>query len=219
MKQISEAWYLLKFYKNKFKRVVIDKKIQSIFSLKELTIFFKDLDHFLIHIGSGVNSKNIVDTQFFIYRILCDPRYLLICYCNYFLKSYYNSKKVKLFSINLTLEQIVKLSEELESKCYNPHPIKRFFGSNVYGSIKLFSLIPMRDKLIQQALKILLEVVFKPFSFKMFFETTKNHLFLQHIKDKWKGVTWFIKSEFIQIFDFKNCTFFLSVISHHLNDY
>jgi len=154
-----------------------------------------------------------------LYQNLCDPCFLLIAY------SSLRKKTLKIDNIpieNVTLMSFLSLSKELQSKKYSPKPIKRIFISTANKKMRPLAIASTKDKIVQQALTIILELVFE----NVFLDSSHGfrlnrscHTTLNTIYHKWYGVKWFIECDLVQCFDKINHPIVLSILNEYVDDY
>ena len=155
-----------------------------------------------------------------LYQNLCDPCFLLIAYSSLKNKSASGVNDVPI--ANVTLAAILSLSKELQSKKYSPKPTKRIFIPKADGKMRPLGIASSRDKIVQQALKIILERVFENVflnSSHGFRSNRSCHTALSSIYRRWRGVKWFIECDFIQCFDRISHPIVLSIFNEYINDY
>jgi hypothetical protein len=101
-----------------------------------------------------------------LYQNLCNPNFLLISYSS--LKSKPSSGIDSIPIGNVTLASLISLSRDLKTKKYKPKPTKRIFIPKANGKTRPLGIASSRDKIVQQALKVVLvppfERIFLDFS-------------------------------------------------------
>lgn len=155
-----------------------------------------------------------------LYQNLCDPCFLLIAYSSLKNKSASGVDDIPIG--NVTLAAILSLSKELQSKKYSPQPTKRIFIPKANGKMRPLGIASSKDKIVQQALKIILEQVFENVfldSSHGFRSNRSCHTALSTIYKRWRGVKWFIECDFVQCFDRVSHPIVLSIFNEYVDDY
>jgi hypothetical protein len=105
----------------------------------------------------------------------------------------------------LNEEWFVKSSERLLNGSYKFKSAKRIMIPKANKvDLKPITISNSRDKIVQQAMKIVLEEIFEP----TFIDTSHGyrpfrgcHSALEQIRLKWTGISWFLKLDIIKCFD------------------
>lgn len=144
------------------------------------------------------------------FRILHDPEILRLAYES--IKSnpgnmVYGSDKITLDGISVNWFSQAFYS--LKNGSYKPRPARRVYIPKTNGKMRPLGISSPRDKIIQQAMRIVMETVLEP----KFLETSHGfrpsrgcHTALSSIRE-WKGVSWFLEGDIKSFFD---------SIDHHL---
>jgi group II intron reverse transcriptase/maturase len=155
-----------------------------------------------------------------IYSLLANPCYLLIAY-----STLQDTKSMDINNIplsNITLGGIKKLAEDILSRKYKPLPARRVFIPKVNGKMRPLGISSSRDKIIQQALNMLLVPLFEPTFSKNSHGFRKGYSCHSSIRDiylRWRKVKWFMEFDLLQCFDRINHLVLLSEIDLRINDY
>lgn len=99
---------------------------------------------------------------------------------------------------------LLKLQKDLKAQKYQPKPNRRIQIPKPNGGVRYLGIATTRDKIVQAALKILLERIVEPqFSSHSFgFRPNKGcHDALWHIRHIWQNVTWVISCDIEKCFD------------------
>lgn len=136
-------------------------------------------------------------------KIFFDPNFLLFSY------SFLKSRKVAPGSdnvslSNITLAGILKMSEELRFNNYKPKPVRRVLIPKSNGRSRPFGISSSKDKVIQQALLLLVEPFFESIfdnSSYGFRRGRSSHTCLREIQARWQGATWFLEFDVEKMFD------------------
>lgn len=195
------------------------KKVQKTFTSKNITATYFELYSF-IEIASNYTKKGIGALKLPLYQNFSNPCFLLIAY-----SSLKNKKATGVNDIpieNVTLASLISLGQELQSKKFFPKPTKRIFISKANGKMRPLGIASCRDKIVQQALKLILEPLFENVFFDSshgFRQNRSCHTALKTIYNKWRGIKWFIKCDCAQCFDSISHPIFLSIFNEYVNDY
>ena len=210
------ALKLFTIYEKKIRKA--SKKVQTTFTLNNIRnayVNFYDICDFANNYTKGAGPLKLP-----LYQNICNPCILLIAY-----SSLRNKKASGVDDIsieNVTLAAILTLSQELQSKKYSPNPTKRIFIPQRNGKMRPLGIASSKDKIVQQALKLVLGPLFE----KVFLDSSHGfrsnrscHSALKDIYYKWRGVKWFIECDFLQCFDKINHQIVLSIFNEYVNDY
>jgi group II intron reverse transcriptase/maturase len=105
---------------------------------------------------------------------------------------------------NVGVRTFKNLSYELFNNRYKPSPAKRVYIMKANGTKRPIGIPTTRDKIVQQALRIILEPIFEPtFSPNSHgFRPNKScHTALAQIKKEWRMVSYFINLDLEKFFD------------------
>jgi group II intron reverse transcriptase/maturase len=176
------------------------KRIRKVFSEEKLYTVILQYEFYLKGCNfSFANYKNST----FIYRLLSDPSFLLLAHAK--LKGDTAPGLDNIFKENVTLVGINRLSIELKNQSYKCRPVRRVYidkpGTN---KKRPFGVASTKDKIVQMALKMLLEPLFEPYFYDIShgFRPKKScHTCLKQIFLKGRHTIWFIEMDLIQAFD------------------
>ena len=102
--------------------------------------------------------------------------------------------------------KITKIIQSLKDETFEPTPVRRTYIAKINGGNKLRPLgIPtFTDKLVQEALKMILESIYEP----MFLECSHGfranrscHTALKQVKNRFMGIRWFVEGDIRGCFD------------------
>lgn len=179
------ALKLFKIYEKRICRA--SKTVQNMFTLINTTTAYQNYYDLCDIANNYIKETGALKLP--VYQNICDPCFLLIAYSRLKKK---NASGVDDIPIeNVTLAAILSLSKELQSKKYYPQPTKRIFIPKANGKMRALSTASSKDKIVQQALKIILEQIFE----KVFVDSSHGfrpnrscHTALNTIYDKWRGI-------------------------------
>lgn len=208
-----------KFLFNNYKKRIVraTKKVQEVFSLTNMAKAYCRFDLKIQECKKLEINKNLSINLF---NLICDPCYLLIAY-----SSLKRAKGEGIDDIpvgNVILQAILSLSKQLRCHHYKPKPSKRISIRKANGKMRPLSIASTRDKVVQQAINLLLIHVYEPI-FKNcshgFRPNRSCHSVLNEIFYQWKRPIWFIKADIKGCFDEISHLKLLSAISKRINDY
>ena len=177
------------------------KRIRKVFSEEKLYTVILQYEFYLK--GCNLSLANYKNSTF-IYRLLSDPSFLLLAHVK--LK---DNKAPGLDDIpkeNVILAGINRLSIELKNQSYKCSPVRRVYIDKPGNNKKKrpLGIASTKDKIVQMALKMLLEPLFEPYFYDIShgFRPKKScHTCLKQIFLKGQHTTWFIEMDLVQAFD------------------
>lgn len=108
---------------------------------------------------------------------------------------------------NITLAEIIKISMELKNNLYKFKPIHRVGVLKLNKNSCFLSIASLKDKVVQQALLLLLEPFFENIfenSSYGFRQKSNAHSCLTEIQKSWQGIVWFLEFDIKKIFNKTN---------------
>lgn len=120
----------------------------------------------------------------------------------------------------LKKEWFEKISRELSNGSYKPKPARRILIPKPNGKLRPLGISSPRDKIVQQAIKLVLEIILEPkFSNSShgFRPNRGCHTALQEIR-KWPGAVWFIEGDIKGFFDNIDHHILADLLKDHIND-
>lgn len=102
------------------------------------------------------------------------------------------------------IKYINKLIDELRTLTYNPKPVKRHYIRKQNGKMRPLGIPSFRDKLLQEAVRIILESIYEPVfnnNSHGFRPDRSCHTALDHIKIDFRSAKWFIEGDIKACFD------------------
>jgi group II intron reverse transcriptase/maturase len=101
-------------------------------------------------------------------------------------------------------EKISKIIESLENESYSPKPARRTYIRKTNGKPRPLGIPTFTDKLIQEALRMILEAVYEPIFLDCshgFRPNRSCHTALKEVKKQLNGVRWFVEGDIKGCFD------------------
>jgi len=136
--------------------------------------------------------------------ILGDPNFLYYAWCKIKEKQSITSGVDGVPIQNIGVRTLKNLSEELLARKYKPKPATRFYISKANGQKRPVGIPTSRDKIVQQALKIIIEPLFEPYFSKNshgFRPGCSCHTALHQIRKEWRMVSYFLNFDLEKYFD------------------
>lgn len=189
---ILKALDIFKKYFPKFTQA--NKKIKKIFTLYNLSNMLMYYE-FLRETHLQGKSSIYID------KLLSDPCFLLFALITLKNKLNYNWN----ISINnISIGSIVNLANKIKYNIYIPKPVHKFSVFTINGKKKSLSISSNTDKILQQAIILLIQdffyTKFSPYSHG-FIKGKSCHTALLDIYSRWLEVKWFIKFDLNACFD------------------
>jgi group II intron reverse transcriptase/maturase len=211
----KKAESFLKNYKGR-----IDKSSNNVkhtFTLLNMAKAYYELDS-ILHECKDLPYGRCIPLP--IYRLLCNPCYLLIAYSSLKFRSASGVDDVPVG--NVTLANINSIARRLASHQYSPTPTKRLFIRKSNGKMRPLGISSTQDKIVQQAIILIFNPLFEP----TFLDSSHGfrpkrgcHSALKTIYYRWKRPKWFIEADISQCFDRISHPTLLLYINKRVNDY
>lgn len=169
---------------------------------------------------ASANPHQVVDRN--LYKMICDPIFLEIAYNK--IKSKPGNMTPGGLIVNETLDgisfqNICLLSEQLKTESFMFKPGRRINIPKHSGGTR--PIAPPRDKIIQEAMRIILNAIYEPVfkdSSHGFRPKRGCHTALKHIFLKFKPVTWVIEGDISKCFDSIDHRRLMSLIENKIQD-
>lgn len=193
------------------------KKVKETFTLDNMAKAYYKFDKILLECQDLPYGKCI---SLPIYKLLCDPCYLLIAYSSL---KYRRAGGVDDVPVgNVTLSNVISISKRLSSYEYTPKPTKRVFIPKSNGKMRPLGISSTQDKIVQQAVFLILNPLFD----SIFLDSSHGfrskrgcHSAIRSIYHRWKRPKWFIEADISQCFDRICHPTLLHAINKRVNDY
>ncbi|KOA21352.1 group II intron-encoded protein LtrA [Clostridium homopropionicum DSM 5847] len=116
---------------------------------------------------------------------------------------------------------IEELIEKLKSETYYPNPVRRTYIPKKKGGKRPLGIPSFQDKLVQEVVKQIIESIYEP----IFSDTSHGfrpkrscHTALYQIKERCKGVNWFIEGDIKGFFDNMNQEILIGILKKKIKD-
>jgi len=107
-----------------------------------------------------------------------------------------------------SLKQITKLIEQMATEGYQCKPVRSAYIPKSNGKLRKLGIPSIRDKLVQEVVRLILEAVYDSPDGPYFSESSHGfrrskspHSALREIQRKWSGVSWFVEGDIKSCFD------------------
>lgn len=176
--------------------------------------------HEILQAVRKLGSKGLPLTR--VYRCLYNPNMYLTAYS----KIYSNQGAVTPgidddTMDGMSLERIHNLTEVMKQEKFHPRPARRGYAPKKSGGKRPLGLPNGTDKLVQEALRMLLEAYYEPRfrdSSHGFRPERGCHTALKQIKETFDGTTWFIEGDIKGCFDNIDHVVLLDILKRDIHD-
>lgn len=169
------------------------------------------------------NSKKNHDEVFTrLYRYLLRPDIYYVAYQHLYSNKGAGTKGItddtaEGFS-EIYIENII---EALKNEMYQPKPVRRTYIKKSNGKMRPLGLPVFTDKLIQEAIRMILEAIYEPIfsDYSHGFRPARScHTALAQIKKEFTGARWFIEGDIKGCFDNINHAVLVEIIDQKIKD-
>lgn len=140
-----------------------------------------------------------------IYKLICKPELLYYAYNNIKSKPGNMTPGVVPTTLDgMSLEEFAKLSELLKNESFEFKPGRRIQIPKAKGGTRPLTIAPPRDKIVQEAMRILLNAIYEPTfldSSHGFRSQRSCHSAWKHIYQTFKAPSWIIEGDISKCFD------------------
>lgn len=154
---------------------------------------------------SRISAGNKEQTFTRLYRYLLRPDIYYLAYQNLYANNGASTKGVTDDTADgFSEKKVLRIIESLKDGSYQPSPVRRTYIPKRNGKMRPLGIPTFTDKLVQEALRMILEAVYEP----VFTETSHGfrpnrscHTALQTISHSFTGIRWFIEGDIKGFFD------------------
>lgn len=169
------------------------------------------------------NSKKHHDEVFTrLYRYLLRPDIYFVAYQRLYSNKGAGTKGITEDTADGFSEKYVeRIIEALKAETYHPKPVRRTYIKKSNGKMRPLGLPTFADKLVQEIIRMILEVVYEPtFSdYSHGFRLGRScHTALAQAKKEFTGARWFIEGDIKGCFDNINHAVLMGIISKKIKD-
>lgn len=169
------------------------------------------------------NSKKNHDEVFTrLYRYLLRPDIYYVAYQHLYSNKGAGTKGVTDDTADGFSEiYIENIIEALKNEMYQPKPVRRTYIKKSNGKIRPLGLPVFTDKLIQEAIRMILEAIYEPIfsDYSHGFRPARScHTALAQIKKEFTGARWFIEGDIKGCFDNINHAVLVEIINQKIKD-
>lgn len=169
------------------------------------------------------NSKKNHDEVFTrLYRYLLRPDIYYVAYQHLYSNKGAGTKGVTDDTADGFSEiYIENIIEALKNEMYQPKPVRRTYIKKSNGKMRPLGLPVFTDKLIQEAIRMILEAIYEPIfsDYSHGFRPARScHTALAQIKKEFTGARWFIEGDIKGYFDNINHAVLVEIINQKIKD-
>jgi RNA-directed DNA polymerase len=169
------------------------------------------------------NSKKNHDEVFTrLYRYLLRPDIYYVAYQHLYSNKGAGTKGVTDDTADGFSEiYIENIIEALKNEMYQPKPVRRTYIKKSNGKMRPLGLPVFTDKLIQEAIRMILEAIYEPIfsDYSHGFRPARScHTALAQIKKEFTGARWFIEGDIKGCFDNINHAVLVEIINQKIKD-
>lgn len=169
------------------------------------------------------NSKKNHDEVFTrLYRYLLRPDIYYVAYQHLYSNKVAGTKGVTDDTADGFSEiYIENIIEALKNEMYQPKPVRRTYIKKSNGKMRPLGLPVFTDKLIQEAIRMILEAIYEPIfsDYSHGFRPARScHTALAQIKKEFTGARWFIEGDIKGCFDNINHAVLVEIINQKIKD-
>lgn len=118
-------------------------------------------------------------------------------------------------------EYVSSIIDELRDLTYKPKPQKRVYIPKRNGKLRPLDIPSFRDKLVQEAIRLILEAIYEPIfsDFSHGFRPNRScHTALKQMCSSFKGAIWFIEGDITKCFENIDHNLLLDLLAKKIKD-
>lgn len=157
-----------------------------------------------------------------IYRYMLRPDLYYQAYKNLYANNGASTKGVDEDTADgFSQKKIDRIIKMLTDETYEPKPVRRTYIEKANGKLRPLGIPTFTDKLIQEALRMLLEAIYEPIFMDCshgFRPKRSCHTALKSIKKGFNGIRWFVEGDIKGCFDNINHAVLVNVLGKKIKD-
>jgi group II intron reverse transcriptase/maturase len=167
------------------------------------------------------NPDHKVDRK--LHKLLCDPKLLELAYHNIKSKPGNMTPGITPETLDgISYHYLEGIAQSLEDESYTFKPGRRTYIAKSDGSkSRPLTIAPPRDKIVQEAMRIIISAVFEPTfspSSHGFRPNRSCHTALKDVRDSFKPCTWIIEGDITKCFDTIDHNKLMNIVEYKILD-
>ena len=168
------------------------------------------------------SKKNKEETFTRLFRYLLRPDIYYLAYENLYANNGAATKGVNNDTADgFSEKKVERIIQSLKDGSYSPSPVRRTYIPKRNGKLRPLGIPTFTDKLVQEALRMVLEAVYEPIflpSSHGFRPNRSCHTALKDIKHGYPGVRWFVEGDIKGFFDHIDHAVLVDLIGKKVKD-
>lgn len=169
---------------------------------------------------NSLKNKDEIFTR--LYRYLLRPDLYYLAYKNLYTNNGASTKGVNNDTADgFSEKKINNIIKSLQNETYTPEPARRTYLRKANGKMRPLGIPTFTDKLVQEALRMILEAVYEPIFLDCshgFRPNRSCHTALKSITKGFNGVRWFVEGDIKGCFDNINHEKLVNIINAKIKD-
>ena len=170
--------------------------------------------------NNSTKNKDEVFTR--LYRYLLRPDIYFRAYQNLYANSGAATKGVNDDTADgFSEEKVANIIKTLQDNTFQPTPVKRVYIEKANGKLRPLGIPSFTDKLVQEAVRMVLEAVYEPIFLNNshgFRPNRSCHTALSSLKKEFTGAKWFVEGDIKGCFDNINHAKLIGFINEKIKD-